>query len=232
MIVTIHQPQFMPWIGYFDKMDQADIFVYLDNVQFKKNEWQNRNRLKTSQGWQWLTVPVLQKFPQDICEVEINNQVQWREKHLNALFTNYSRSPYFKQYWSMIKEYYEGGWKKLVDLNINSIEMLKKLMGLNVKTILASQLRTGASSTQRLVEICKELGADTYISGPDGIKYMDIKLFEKNDIEVVFHDFHHPVYPQLYGDFVSHLSTVDLLFNCGPRSLEIIRSKRKPCRTL
>ena len=90
MIVTIHQPQFMPWIGYFDKMEQADVFVYLDNAQFKKNEWQNRNRLKTAQGWQWLTVPVLHRFPQSIREVGINDEVDWKSKHLNALTTNYS----------------------------------------------------------------------------------------------------------------------------------------------
>lgn len=232
MIVTIHQPQFMPWIGYFDKMEQADVFVYLDNVQFKKNEWQNRNRLKTAQGWQWLTVPVLHNFPQTILEVGINDEVDWKSKHLNALATNYSKAPFYKQYWGQFKEFYEKDWRKLVDINIGSVELLKNLMGVNVKAVLASELKTTGDSTQRLVEICKEIGADTYISGPDGVKYMDIALFEKNDIKVVFHDFHHPVYAQLYGDFISHLSVVDLLFNCGPNSLETVRKERKPCKTL
>ncbi len=232
MIATIHQPQFMPWIGYFDKMEQADVFVYLDNVQFKKNEWQNRNRLKTAQGWQWLTVPVLHKFPQTILEVGINDEVDWKSKHLNALATNYSKAPFYKHYWEQFKEFYERDWRRLADINIGSVELLKSLMGLSVKTVLASDLKTKGDSTQRLVEICKEMGADTYISGPDGVKYMDTTLFAKNDIKVVFHDFHHPVYAQLYGDFISHLSIVDLLFNYGPNSLETIRKERKPCKTM
>ncbi len=98
MIVSVHQPQYLPWLGYFDKIERSDIFVFLDNVQFKKNEWQNRNKIKTSEGWQWLSVPVIHKFMQKISEVKINNTVWWGKKHLNALVTNYSKAPFFKDH--------------------------------------------------------------------------------------------------------------------------------------
>ena len=111
LIVTIHQPQYLPWIGYFDKINQVDAFCFLDNVQFKKNEWQNRNRIKTAQGWQWLTVPVKHRFPQTIEEVEINDTVNWRRKHLQALATNYKKTPYFDEYIEFFEDVYSNEWE-------------------------------------------------------------------------------------------------------------------------
>jgi hypothetical protein len=101
LIVAVHQPQYLPWLGYFDKMRRADVFCYLNDVQYKKNEWQNRNRIKTAQNWQWLTVPVRYHFPEKINEVHINNGVDWTRKHLQALITNYRRAPYYKAYISI-----------------------------------------------------------------------------------------------------------------------------------
>ena len=110
MIIAIHQPQFMPWLGYFDKMDSCDAFVLLDNVQYKKNEYQNRNRIKTSNGWQWLTVPACYKFPQKINEVLIDNSVNWQKKHICALQTNYGKSPFFEKYIKHFKGFYDKDW--------------------------------------------------------------------------------------------------------------------------
>ncbi|QTA79487.1 WbqC-like domain-containing protein [Desulfonema limicola] len=107
MTAAVHQPQYLPWLGYFDKMDKADVFCYLDNVQFKKNEWQNRNRIKTSKGWQWITMPVCYRFPQKINEVEINNNVKWQRKHLQALITNYSKSPFFEKFLPFLIRYFQ-----------------------------------------------------------------------------------------------------------------------------
>src|SRR3972149_6060262 len=118
MIAAIHQPQFIPWLGYFDKIDQSDVFIFLDNVQYKKNEYQNRNRIKTVDGWQWLTVPVLYKFPQKINEVRINNKIDWKKKHLHALITNYSRAKYFERYIEYFKELYSKEWEIISDINI------------------------------------------------------------------------------------------------------------------
>ena len=203
---------------------QADVFCYLDNVQYKKNEWQNRNRIKTAQKWQWLTVPVCYRFPQKITEVEINNRHKWKKKHLQALVTNYSKAPFFDNYFSALAECYARDWKWLSELNVFLIELIRSFLGLQQKpTVLASSLALRNDPTDRLIDICKAVGADTYLSGQDGASYMDLDRFEANDIQIIFQKFNHPVYPQLYDEFQSHLSVIDLLFNCGPQSLEIIR---------
>ena len=223
MIVAVHQPQYLPWLGYFDKIRRADIFCYLDCVQYKKNDWQNRNRIKTAQGWQWLTVPVRFQFPEKINEVKINRTVNWRKKHLQAMVTNYRRSPYFEQYIELFESFYSTDWESIAELNIHAIEQLKSALGLDGKSaIQSSQLQLRDDPTDRLIDICKELKADTYLSGQDGIKYMDLERFQDNGIEVIIQDFQHPVYPQLFDGFESNMSVVDLLFNCGPESLNII----------
>ena len=220
MIVAVHQPQYLPWLGYFDKIRQADIFCYLDNVQYKKNDWQNRNRIKTSQGWQWITVPVRFQFPEKICEVKINPTMKWRKKHLQALVTNYHRAPFFKQYIDLYEQIYSEDWEYVSELNIDSIERLKAALGLGRKpAIKASQLELREDPTDRLIDICKEVKADTYLSGQDGIKYMDLERFKENSIKVIIQNFKHPVYQQMFEGFQSHMSVVDLLFNCGPESL-------------
>ena len=223
MIVAVHQPQYLPWLGYFDKIRQADIFCYLDNVQYKKNDWQNRNRIKTSQGWQWITVPVHYQFPEKICEVKMNPKVKWQKKHLQALITNFRRSPFFENFINIYEQIYSKDWEYLADLNIYFVERLKDALGLSQKpAIKSSQLELRKDPTDRLIDICKAVKADTYMSGQDGVKYMDLERFKENSIKVVIQDFKHPVYPQLFNDFQSHMSIVDLLFNCGPESLEII----------
>ena len=224
MIVAIHQPQYLPWLGYIHKMIQADVFCYLDNVQYKKNEWQNRNRIKTAQDWQWITVPVSFRFPQKINEVEINNSVNWKKKHLQALTTNYSKAPYFKDYMGPLEDIFTKEWDLLSELNIGLLEHLRKFLNLNDKpAVLASSLDLRDDPTDRLIDICKLLGADAYLAGQDGAIYMDLERFKDNGIAVVTQDFRHPVYSQPFGDFQSHMSVVDLLFNCGPDSLEVIR---------
>jgi len=224
LIVAVHQPQYLPWIGYFDKMRRADVFCYLNDVQYKKNEWQNRNRIKTAQNWQWLTVPVRYRFPEQINEVQINNTIRWNKKHLQALITNYNRAPYFKAYSSIFEDIFSKEWDFISELNIHLIERLKDALQLpEKKTIISSQLNLRDEPTDRLIDICKALGANTYLAGQGAAGYMDIALFEKNGLKVIMQDFTHPVYPQLFEEFQSHLSIVDLLFNCGPESLDIIR---------
>lgn len=224
MIVAIHQPQYLPWLGYFDKMITADVFCYLDNVQYKKNEWQNRNRIKTAQEWQWLTVPVLYRFPQKINEVKINNKVNWKRKHLQALVTNYNKAPFFSEYIGFFEEVYSRDWEFLSELNVYLIEKLRKSLNLDEKqTDLASSLHLSDDPTDRLIDICKALGGDTYLTGRDGVRYMNLERFNQRGVKVKVQEFRHPQYPQLFGDFVSHLSILDLLFNFGPESMEKIR---------
>ncbi len=225
MIVAIHQPQYLPWIGYFDKMNKADVFCYLDNVQYKKNEWQNRNRIKTAQGWQWVTVPVRYRFRQKISEVPINQSVDWRRKHLQALQSNYRRSPFFRETIRIFETAFARQWEFLSELNLYLIERLRETLGLaNRPSVRASELPLRGDPTDRLIDICRNVGADTYLSGPDGTKYMDLERFRQSGLTVLVQDFRHPQYPQLFNGFQSHLSIVDLLFNCGPQSLEVIRN--------
>ena len=227
MIVAIHQPQYLPWLGYFDKMLKADVFCYLDKVQYKKNEWQNRNRIKTANGWQWLTVPVIFRFPQRIGEVGIDHRANWGHKHLQALITNYRRAPHFERYISVFEQIYGSRWESIVELNLSVIKCLREMLGIGGKPdVRASSLDCSEEPTDRLIDICRALGADTYLAGPDGAGYMDLDRFAERGVQVLTQRFEHPVYPQLFHGFQSHLSVVDLIFNCGPDSAEVIRNAK------
>jgi hypothetical protein len=223
LIVAVHQPQYLPWLGYFDKIRRADVFCYLDNVQYKKNDWQNRNRIKTAQGWQWLTVPVQYRFPQKINEVTINNAVNWKHKHFQTLVTNFNRAPFFEEYAKLLEQVFSEEWAFLSDLNIALIERIKAAFGLGqAPAVRSSEFSLSEDPTDRLIDICKVLKADTYLSGPDGVKYMDLDRFKQRGVQVVVQEFVHPVYPQLFNSFQSQMSVVDLLFNCGPKGIERI----------
>lgn len=229
MIVSIHQPEYLPWLGFFDKMAKSDVFVILDNVQFQKNGFQNRNKIKTSRGWQWLTVPIIRKFPQSISEVKIDNTTKWWKKHLTALKVNYAKSEYLREYLPFFEEVYKKRWEFLADLNIFLIKKLAELFGIKTKIEISSSLNVVGSDTEHLVGICKKLNAKTYLSGEGGKKYIDVTLFEKEGIELRFREYEHPVYPQQHekNGFISNMSAVDLLFNCGESAIDVIKSGGK-----
>lgn len=227
VIVAIHQPQYLPWIGYIHKLVTADAFCFLDNVQYKKNEWQNRNRIKTAEGWQWLTVPVRYRFPQQIDDVAIDNNTPWQKKHRHALHTNYRRSAFFDEVWAALAEGFHRRWQRLADVNIFFVERICDYLGLGAKLrVRASRMTLRDDPTDRLIDICKSLGAGTYLSGPDGAGYMDLERFRSAGIQVVFQDFVPPAYPQQFNGFEPRLSIVDMLFNCGPRTAELLSSPR------
>ena len=226
MIAAIHQPQYIPWLGYMNKMAAADIFIFLDTVQFKKNDWQNRNRIKKAGGWQWMTVPVCYHYPEKISEVKINNKSRWREKHWQTLITNYNRAPYFETYADFFRDTFNRKWELLIDLNIHIIKFLAGVWSLKAHIMKASQLGANHEDpTNRLVGICKELKADTYLSGKDGPKYMDINQFYNNNISICYQEFYSDAYPQLFEEFIPDLSSIDLLFNCGPEGKKIIEGQ-------
>jgi hypothetical protein len=228
MLVTIHQPQFMPWLGYFDKMDQADLFVRLDTVQYKKNEWQNRNRLKTAQGPQWLTVPVRFRFPARIDEVVVNDDAPWRHKHRQTLLTNYRRAPMWEAEEASLADLYADAGTLLRDLNGATIDWLASRLGIDTESRWASDLPvTEQEPTQRLVEICRHVGASAYLSGAEGRNYLDMGRFSAAGIEVIFQQYIPATYEQLFGDFASHLSALDLVLNCGAASIDILRAGRQ-----
>lgn len=215
MICSIHQPQYLPYLGFFDKMKHSDIFVFLDDCQFKKNEWQNRNRIRTKDGWQWITVPVNYRFGEEIREIKINNNTNWKRKHLQALQTNYGRAPYFKQHIGFLKETYQRDWEFLVDINLHFISYLMEAVGIKTETILSSQLDVKTTGTGRLIDITKKVGADAYLSGPGGREYLEMGEFKEAGIKLVFQEFKHLEYNQQFEGFISNLSAVDFLFNCG-----------------
>jgi hypothetical protein len=226
MIVAVHQPQYLPWLGYFDKIDKADIFVLLDTVQFKKNEWQNRNRIKTAQGWQWLTVPVTYKYPQLINEVMINNRVNWEHKHRQALLSNYKKAPYYDDIEDKLRDILSSSWKYISELNIEALKRLVAVLGIDTEIYVASELGAFPEDPdERLVAITKHFDAGMYLAGIGGKGYMNLDTYKKSGVEVIFQDFKHPVYGQLFGEFEPFMSIVDLIFNHGDKSLTILRGK-------
>lgn len=226
MIVAVHQPQYLPWLGYFDKIDRADVFVLLDNVQYKKNEWQNRNKIKTAQGWQWLTVPVKYKYPQSINEVTINTAVNWQHKHQQAIKTNYAKAPYKNYLDDFCANIFSGSWEMIAQLNIQVVKSLVEALGIDTQVFVASDLEGFPEDPdERLIAITRYFEADTYLAGNGGSQYMDLSKYEKQGIELVFQDYKHPVYRQPYGAFEPYMSVVDLILNHGNESLDVLRGK-------
>ncbi|MGA1198811.1 MAG: WbqC family protein, partial [Candidatus Latescibacterota bacterium] len=219
--------QYLPWLGYFEKIARADRFVMLDIVQFKKNEFQNRNKIKTAQGWQWLTVPVRFKFPMSIAEVPINNDITWRNKHLQALISNYTKAPFFKDYFSLFERLFQQEWQMLTDINRATIDLIVQALGITTPLDDASQWHLSNDPTGRLVDICKHLHADTYLAGAGGHDYMDLAQFDAAGIRVEFQSFTHPTYTQNFGNFEPYMSTIDLLFNHGPESLRVLLGENR-----
>jgi len=227
MIVSIHQPNFLPWLGYFYKIAQSDIFVLLDDVQYTKNSFINRNRIKTPQGEQWLTLPVKQSgsFGQLIIECEIQQKELAVKKVLNSIKMNYSKSLYYHQYIEAIEKILNTNTHSLSEINIQLILWLCDVLNIHTKIIRSSTLNiSGKESTERLVEICKILNADTYLSGKGGVKYQEEVLFDKENIQLKISSFTPPVYHQLWGEFIGGLSIVDILLNCGSDSKKFTKN--------
>jgi hypothetical protein len=219
MILSVHQPQYLPWLGYFHKMAISDVFVYLDDVQYKKREFQNRNRIRTNtpNAYMWLTVPVKVKdrFTQKICEVEINNDYPWRRKHWKSIELHYRGAKYFSQYAGFFEALYGKVWLKLIDINLEIIDFFVRVFNIKTKIFFSSSLSPEGEATDRIISLCKILSADTYLSGIGGKQYLEEEKFAKNNIKLVYQDFKHPVYKQVYEPFVPNMSAVDFLFNCG-----------------
>jgi hypothetical protein len=226
MRVTIHQPQFLPWLGYLDKIDQADLFIMLDTVQFKKNEWQNRNRIRTAKGWQWLTVPVLQHLGQRIDEVLMNPTVTWKAQHLRALDMHYARAPYRNRYLAQLRELYSAPWNKLSDLNKATVQWLLEAFGITTPVHCAADYAARDEPTDRLIDLCQAVGATEYLAGPGAEHYMDKPRFESSGVRLDIQVFQHPIYRQVYEPFESNLSALDLLLMQGPDALTTLRQTR------
>jgi len=213
----------MPWSGFFHKWMLADAFVILDTVQYHKNEWQNRNRIKTARGEQWITVPVTYRFPQRINEVGIA-QNNWAKKQITSIEQAYAKSPYLDGYWVPIKNVLQKKHTKISALNTEIIEVLGKNLGCTAPLLLASNLPIQEEDpSQRLVAISKHLAGDCYLSGAEGRNYLETPPFEAAGLSLMFQNVSPPTYPQLHGDFIPYLSALDVLLNMGEDAKDIIR---------
>lgn len=228
MIAVIMQPTYLPWIGYFDLMDTADVFILLDSVQFEKQSWQQRNKIKTADtGSKWLTVPVVQGLQQKICDVRIEVSNPWRRKHWGTISQYYKHAPYWKQYNEELATLYSREWNFLFDWNVALITFFKEQFGIQAKMERASQIPVTGDRVGLLVNLCHYVKADVYLSPVGSAGYIEENnMFASRGISLIYQKFSHPVYNQTNGDFMSHMSAIDLLFNEGPASLEIIRSGR------
>ncbi|MBO0523282.1 hypothetical protein EXQ42_04315 [Clostridium botulinum] len=225
MILTAHQPVYLPWLGLFHKIALSDVYCFFDDVQYLRRDWNNRNKIKTSNGDIWLTVPVLSKghMEKSIKDIEINNTIDWRKKHWRAIYTSYKKAPYFSKYADFFEELYKKEWYYLVELNEYMLKFFLDQLGINIKFIRQSELNFKGYKSDLVLDMCKKLEANAYIFGELGKNYADIKSFEREGIKLYFQEYNHPIYKQLWGEFISHISIIDLLFNVGSeRALDII----------
>ncbi len=215
-VIAIHQPNYLPWLGYFDKIRNSDTFVFLDSVAYSKGSLTNRNRIKTPQGWCWLTIPVRVSMGTSIREVAIDSSHNWQKKHSNSIKFNYGSTSCFGKYKDFFETVYDSEWTLLADLNKYLIKKICGFLGIEGTFIDASALDVKGSGTDLLVNLCEALDADVYLSGSGGSQvYLDSSKFGEKSIGVTFQDFQNPPYPQQFGEFIPNLSVVDFLLNCG-----------------
>jgi len=225
MIVSINQPAYLPWLGYFHRIAVSDAHVVLDHVQFEKNSFTNRNKIRTQEGWSWLTVPVKTagKFGDlAINEIEIADEKKWAYKHWQSLRLNYSKAPFFDQHAAFLEGMYNRRWQKLADLMRETRAYHLDAFGIRTKLYFSSQMKVSGKKDELILNLCRELGATVYLSGPLGRDYLHEDAFRRQGIAVRYHDYRHPTYPQVYPGFEAYMAALDLLFNAGPASLETI----------
>lgn len=223
--LTAHQPNYLPWLGLFHKVGQGDVWVIADDVQYTRHGLINRNRIRTAEGWQWLTVPVLTRGrgQQRIGEVEIEPASTWRRKHWQALQWNYSRAAFFETYAGFLEEFYRREWRLLADVNIALCRYLLEQFGIEVEVRRSAELELRQERSLRIVDMARQCGCDAYLAGSGGSKeYLDEEAFRQEGIECRFSDFSHPEYRQCFPGFEPRMSALDLLFNCGPASREVL----------
>lgn len=223
-ILTAHQPLYLPWIGFFQKVSMSDKFCLWDDVQFDPNDFINRNYLKNPNGVCMITIPIKSKGYREktIKDMHIENQHNWRRIHWNTFVVSYSKSPYFESYSDFFKKTFDKKWDDLLDIDVHILEYLFKEMGMKVEIIMASKQTFEGTKTARIIDMCNKLNSDIYIFGAMGKGYADLDLLKKAGVKPYFQDYKHFVYPQLWGDFIPNLSVVDLLFNCGEKSYNIL----------
>ncbi|MEK7543870.1 MAG: WbqC family protein [Patescibacteria group bacterium] len=225
--IAILQPSYIPWLGYFDQINRVDTFIFYDDVLYTKNDWRNRNKIKTPSGVSWLTIPVTIKnrlkdylLIKDVMIIDPNIL----KNHLKTIEFNYKKSPFFQDFYSTIAPIFNTEYHLLADLSIDIIKTVCEYIGLKGKNLLRSSDLgiVGTNPTDRLINLCKKFEATNYLSSDNSKNYLKEKMFEENDIILEYQKYSHPRYKQSWGDFVPYLSIIDLIFNEGPKSLSIL----------
>ena len=225
MVVTTHQPIFLPWPGFFYKALHADALVLLDRVQFPRGRgWLHRNRLKSDQGDHWLRVPIRKagRGTQLVADVEICDNTDWRSRHLRSVRELYAHAPYLQPHLTALEEIYRRRHRTLAALNVDLIRYLWLALEVPAQLYLQSELGVGGRGADLLVKVCEALRANTYLASTVAAKYVDPQTLGTRGIELTFTKFRPPVYPQLWGDFRYNVSTLDLVLNCGPKTTDIV----------
>ena len=228
--VVIHQPDFVPYLGFFQRFLSADEFIVLDHVQFvtgTSRSWTHRDKIKTSAGEKWITLSV-RKAPMGtpINQIEISASVDWATANLNLLKQNYRNAPYFDELYPHILQLYHAPPPLMADFNLRSIELLMDMLDVRLPWVRSSNLQPVGTNNELLIDLLGKVGATHYLSGTGARAYMQPEKFAQASIEVVWQQFAHPVYPQQFGAFVPYLSTLDVLFNCGiAASRQILREQ-------
>lgn len=224
MIVSINQPSYLPWLGYFQRIAISDIHVILDHVQFEKNSFTNRNKIRTKDGSLMLTIPLKTKglFGSLAINTIETSDEYWRVKHLKSIQGAYSKAKYFKHYEPALSRFYEKPCSRLIDLIIPMNEWMMKELKIEIKIVRSSELQFEGTKSDLVLNICKSLKATTYLSGSMGRDYLNLNSFNDAGIKVVFQDYLHPVYEQTFTGFQSHMTALDLLLNHGPESINYL----------
>lgn len=218
MKVAIHQPQYWPWLPYFLKIDESDLFIVLDTVDFQKNGLQNRNQIKTAQGAHWLTVPVRQQLGQKIIDVAIDGRTDWRRKHWHTILQSYGKSSGFARCREELEAFYVRDWASLSELNMECISLMMRWLDIRTPLLRSSQMRATGAASELILNLCLEAGASAYLSGTGGKNYLEPNGFERAGVAITYRPA--PTlyeYPQAFpkAGFINHLSALDILFNCG-----------------
>lgn len=226
MKITIHQPECFPYLGFIDKISKTDIFVIADSFQVKKNYYDNRNKIRTSQGWQWIGIPIEKDNHKSFRDVKVIHQDNWQKKILTTIQQNYSKTPFFDKYYPTIEGVINAKLTFLFDYNYPILCHILSWFGADkIQQFTSSFKLESNNGSDKCLEICQKLKTDTYLSGSTGRTYLDLDKFKSAGINVDFHQFFHPVYHQRYQPFLPGISSIDLLFNYGDRAKEILKAK-------
>jgi WbqC-like protein family len=233
MIVAVHQPHFLPWLGYLDKMIRSDVFILLDDVQFERRNYQNRTQIRLDGQARWLTVPVLQHSQKErIVDKQIDNPSEagarwWGPNHFQTLRHCYRHARFFELYAPRLRAMLETRWDRLIQLNQASLDFLRDVLDIQTPIVTSSELGVTGHKSELLINLCRAVGGSTYLAGMGGSRnYVDVEAFERAGIQVRWQEFRHPRYPQCGPEpFIPGLSAIDILLNCGPRSRDLLGSE-------